>query len=242
MTRRWSLISLIVALSVALAFVLVDIGNGAAAGDPAAKLKGVGWWPMHEKTGTVAADASGHHAAELKGGASWSEGPHGGAVRFDGFTGFVDTGAPIVNATAKDYSVAAWVQLEDVDKICTMVSQDGDATSVFSLQYFNGKFTFGTNGFRAVDNDGTPQPGRWYHLVGTYSHADSMLRVFVDGFPAGSSQAHVPAVTAGNLVIGRGRFNGQPADFCKLAIADVHVFGRALTTSEVGALTAHEPR
>ena len=118
MTRRWSLIAVIVGLAVALTFVIVDMrsGTGAARETPEAAgpaghggtpgLKGVGWWPAHATSGRVAKDLVGDHHATLRGGASWTTGPKGGALLLDGSSGFADTGAAVLDTADGDYSVS----------------------------------------------------------------------------------------------------------------------------------------
>ncbi|GHD49920.1 hypothetical protein GCM10010335_60060 [Streptomyces galbus] len=207
-------------------------------------LSGVSWWPLHQQSGTVADDVAGGHDGTLKGGATWTAGPHGGAVQLDGSTGYVDAGAPVLDTEKGDYSVAAWVRLDDKGHFSTAVSLDGDRNSVFYLQYAQAdkRFAFSFAGSRALANTiGEPQTGKWYHLVGSYSHRDGTLRVYVDGTEAGSTRACNAEVPAGNLVIGRGKYNGAPVDHWAGALADVHAYDRALSAAEVASLAAREP-
>ncbi|MET7711856.1 LamG domain-containing protein [Streptomyces sp. NPDC005407] len=256
MTRRWSLIAVIVGLAVALTFVIVDMrsGTGAARETPEAAgpaghggtpgLKGVGWWPAHATSGRVAKDLVGDHHATLRGGASWTTGPKGGALLLDGSSGFADTGAAVLDTTDGDYSVAAWVRLNARGGFRTAVSLDGETASVFYLQYSDSdkRFSFSFVNARAVATTvGEPELGLWYHLVGTYSHSDSMLRIYVDGVLAGSVRARNPERPAGNLVIGRGNFKGRTVDVWAGAITDVHAYDRALSPGDVAVLAVGEP-
>ncbi|MFI1170330.1 LamG domain-containing protein [Streptomyces melanogenes] len=257
---RWSLIALIAVLAVSLTFVLVAMNDdstaeakppaavppaktGAAAAPAPAALKGVGWWPAHERNGNTAADHAGPHPAQLRPGAGWTDSPFGGALLLNGSAGFADTGAPVLDTAATDYSVAARVRL-DADGFRTAVSLDGRQASVFFLQYVPDyrRFSFSFVNARAIANR-VPAPnfGSWYHLVGTYTHADHKLRIFVNGVPAGEVLADNPERPAGNLVIGRGRFQGKATDFWPGAISDVHAFRRALTPAEAAALAKQEP-
>lgn len=181
MTRRWSLIAVIVGLAVALTFVIVDMrsGTGAARETPEAAgpaghggtpgLTGVGWWPAHATSGRVAKDLVGDHHATLRGGASWTTGPKGGALLLDGSSGFADTGAAVLDTTDGDYSVAAWVRLNARGGFRTAVSLDGETASVFYLQYSDSdkRFSFSFVNARAVATTvDEPELGLWYHLVG----------------------------------------------------------------------------
>ncbi|MFI1105246.1 LamG domain-containing protein [Streptomyces melanogenes] len=260
---RWSLIGLIAVLAVSLTFVLIAMnGDSAAKAEPPAAtpagkkadsrverapappaLRGVGWWPAHEKAGATAADLVGPHRATLRPGAGWTDSPFGGALLFNGSTGFADTGAPILDTAKADYSVAARVRL-DADGFRTAVSLDGRQASVFFLQYVPDfhRFSFSFVNARAVAN-GTQPPkfGTWYHLVGTYTHADKKLRIFVNGALAGEVLADNPEQPAGSLVIGRGKFQGKATDFWPGAVSDVHAYHRALTPAEAAALAKREP-
>ncbi|MGW3018911.1 LamG-like jellyroll fold domain-containing protein [Streptomyces longwoodensis] len=225
------------------------IAAGAAAGGTDVPpgtpgLSGVSWWPLHQQSGTVADDLAGSHDGTLKGGATWTTGPNGGAVQLDGSTGYVDAGASVLDTEKGDYSVAAWVRLDDKGHFSTAVSLDGDRSSVFFLQYSQAdkRFAFSFAGSRALANSiGEPQTGKWYHLAGSYSHRDGTLRVYVDGTESGSIRACNAEVPTGNLVIGRGKYNGAPVDHWAGALADVHAYDRALSAAEVASLAAHEP-
>ncbi|WP_407551048.1 LamG domain-containing protein [Streptomyces sp. Pv4-95] len=253
MTRRWSLITTIAVLAVALAFVAVQLVRGQGAGEQdeakpassspgtdAESLHGVGWWPLH-RSGTAKA---GEHDAVINGGARWTEGPEGGALQLDGTSGYADTGSRLDTAGA-DYSVAARVRLtsEDMSGFHTALSQDGDQISAFFLQYSgqDQNFAFSFSGARTVAEIGQPEPGRWYHLTGTYRQKDHRMQIYVDGQPAGSRQATSTVKPTGSVVVGRGKFGGKAADHWQGDIADVHIYDRELTPGEVESLSSREP-
>ncbi|MPY50354.1 LamG domain-containing protein [Streptomyces acidicola] len=255
MTRRWSLITTIAVLTVALAFVVVQLVRGQDSGKeqveakPAASspdagaesLQGLGWWPLHQ-SGTAKV---GEYDAVVSGGTQWTDGPEGGALRLDGTSGYVDTNTRL-DTVDKDYSVAARVRLTDQDmtRMRTAVSQDGDRISTFFLQYSgqDGNFAFSFGGARTVaETPEKPQSGRWYHLTGTYSQKDLRMRVYVDGQLAATRVASNSVKPTGAVVIGRGKFAGKAADFWNGDIADVHVYDRELTPREVGSLSSNEP-
>ncbi|MGW3008020.1 LamG domain-containing protein [Streptomyces sp. NPDC001219] len=256
MTRRGSLITAIAVLTVALAFVVVQLVRGQGesgkeqAGTEAAapgkdadtgSLRGVGWWPLH-RSGTAKV---GERDAVVSGGTQWTDGPEGGALRLDGTSGYADTGSRLDTA-GKDYSVAARVRLtsEDMNGFHTVLSEDGDRFSTFFLQYAgpDENFAFSFTGARTVaEKAGKPQAGRWYHLTGTYRQKDHRMRIYVDGRLAGSREAASEVKPAGGVVVGRGKFDGKPVDHWKGDIADVHVYDRELTGNQVSALSSHEP-
>ncbi|MGW7636724.1 LamG domain-containing protein [Streptomyces decoyicus] len=258
MTRRWSLISTIAVLTVALAFVVTQLVRGQGAGESgkqqaggtsaapspgadAGSLRGVGWWPLH-RSGTAKA---GERDAVVSGGGQWTDGPEGGALRLDGTHGYADTGSRIDTA-GKDYSVAARVRLtpEGMNGFHTVLSQDGDRFSTFFLQYSgqDQNFAFSFTGARTVaEKAEQPQAGRWYHLTGTYSQQDHRMRIYVDGRLAGSREASSTVKPTGSVVIGRGKFDGKAADHWKGAVSDVHLYDRELTSREVSSLSSREP-
>ncbi|MDI3405736.1 LamG domain-containing protein [Streptomyces cavernicola] len=254
MTRRWSLISLITVLALALAFVVVQLvtwespAEEASGGKPgpaqsggAAALRGDGWWPLHG-SGTARAGERDAVPNDLVG---WTQdGPNGGALSLDGDGGAANVGIPVLDTAGKDYSVAARVRLGTDEGFRTAVSQDGPGISTFFLQYSaaDERFAFSLPGSRTLaEKTGKPETGRWYHLVGTYSQDEKTMRIYVDGSPAGERKASAQPRKPGNLVIGRGRSGGRPADYWKGDIADVHVYERELTAAEVSALSSGEP-
>ncbi|MGX5207974.1 LamG domain-containing protein [Streptomyces violaceus] len=257
MTRRWSLITTIAVLAVALAFVVAQLVRGQESGESSGKsseesgeqqaspgtsaesLRGVGWWPLH-RSGTAKA---GEHDAVVSGDVEWTDdGPEGGALRLDG-SGYVDAGSRI-DTTGADYSVAARVRLTSTDGFHTAVSQDGQGISTFFLQYSgqDESFAFSFPGARTVaERTERPQADRWYHLTGTYSQKDHRMRIYVDGRLAGSREASSKKKPTGDVVIGRGKIGGKAADHWNGDISDVHVYDRELTPGEVDSLSAREP-
>ncbi|MFI6369958.1 LamG domain-containing protein [Streptomyces sp. NPDC050546] len=249
MTRRWSLITTIAVLTVALAFVVTQLVRGQEPGESkeqratpdtsAESLRGAGWWPLH-RSGTAKA---GEHDAVVSGDVEWTDdGPEGGALRLDG-NGYVDATSP-VDTTGADYSVAARVRLTSTNGFHTAVSQDGLGISTFFLQYSgqDENFAFSFPGARTVaEKTERPQTDRWYHLTGTYSDKDHRLRIYVDGRLAGSREASSKEKPTGDVVIGRGKIGGEAADHWNGDISDVHVYDRELTPGEVDSLSAREP-
>lgn len=201
------------------------------------------WWPAHEKEGSVITDASGHHKAKLTGRTSWTSGPHGGAVHLDG-AGYGQTDGPVVKTVGKDYSVAAWVRLQDPDqgRFNTALSEDTGQYSAFFLQYSgeDKRFAFSTGASRALaETAGQPKRGRWYHLTGVYLHKHNTLRIYVNGKLAGSARtAARPSRGTGPFVIGRSQVEGKHSDPWRGDLADMHAYPRALSSSQVSSLAS----
>lgn len=216
-------------------------GTGANAPQPppgTPGLTGVGYWPLDEGTGTVTEDLAGNHDGTLVNGPVWTTGTAGAALQFNGSNQSVDTGAAILDTTG-NYTAAAWVKLDSLGGFATAVSQDGATNSAFFLQYSgaDNRFAFSFAGVRALAPT-APETGRWYHLVGVRDVTAGTLTLYVDGQPAGTAYACLGDASSGHTVIGRAKFGGNPVDFWRGAIDQVHVYDRALTAAEVAGLHA----
>ncbi|HET7312760.1 LamG-like jellyroll fold domain-containing protein, partial [Salinisphaera sp.] len=149
-------------------------------------LVGVGFWALDQGSGTTVPDQSGFgHPATLVNGPTWIAGENQPVLSFDGVNDYVDTGASLLDTT-ENYSVAAWVWLDDKNGFHTAVSQDGDSHSEFFLQYSDAddRFAFSSASVRALGRN-SPATGRWYHLVGVRDAYHSRLKLYVDGSLAG---------------------------------------------------------
>ncbi len=201
-------------------------------------LTGVGYWPLDEGSGETTEDLAGDHDGTLVNGPTWTTGTSGGALQFNGSNQFVDTGAAILDTTA-NYTAAAWVKLDSLDGFATAVSQDGASNSAFFLQYsgVDNRFAFSFAGLRALAPT-APETGRWYHLVGVRDASAGTLTLYVDGQRAGTASACLGDTSSGHTVIGRAKFGGNPVDYWRGAIDQVHVYDRALSATEVAQLYA----
>ncbi len=204
-------------------------------------LTGVGYWKFNEGQGTTAADSADSHPMTLKGGAGWTDGVQGSALKLAGDGQYADAGARILPTVGRNYSVAAWAKLDQVGgAFQTVVSEDSANNSAFFLQYSGAdrRWAFSYAGGRALAADlGEPKPGQWYHLVGVRDIASSSLIIYVDGVRAGSLSVLGNADAGiGDLVVGRGQFGGKPVDYLSGAVDEVHAYNRALSGSEVASL------
>ncbi|SFJ25871.1 Glycosyl hydrolases family 2, TIM barrel domain [Amycolatopsis sacchari] len=200
-------------------------------------IDGIAAYPFDENAGTVAQDVVGDHDATLVGGASWTAGKSGSALATNGSGQYADTGAALLN-TEGSYSVAAWVKFNAVgDGFQTVVSQDGGSNSAFYLQYSGAdhKLAFSFVGTRALAPV-TPEPNRWYHLVGVRDAASGTLKLYVDGQQAATKSVCLGDASTGHTVIGRGQYGGNPVDYLNGAVDQVHVYDRALSDADVAAL------
>ena len=89
------------------------LANTSEAADPSL----VGWWKLDDGSGTTAADSSGNGShGTLNGTLEWVEGVLGGALQFDGSTGYVDIPANSNQAVINkgDFSMMAWIKTTDI--------------------------------------------------------------------------------------------------------------------------------
>ncbi|MGW5744067.1 LamG-like jellyroll fold domain-containing protein [Amycolatopsis sp. NPDC003861] len=231
--------AVLAALALCAAVPLAAVPAAAAGTDPAL----AGHWTFDDGSGTTAADTAGSHPATLTGGAGWGPGIRGGALTTDGSTGFADAGAPVLDTT-KSFSVSSWVKLDKTSGYQTFVSVDGTQVSNFFLQFRDDSRRFAftrlagdapTDGVVAGANF-DPVAGQWYQLTGVYDASASTLSLYVDGTPQTTVAAPTAWAGAGHLVIGRGKYGGNPVDFVDGTIDDVRAYSGALTAADAARL------
>ncbi|SFW83836.1 LamG-like jellyroll fold domain-containing protein [Amycolatopsis australiensis] len=213
----------------------------AAAADPEPGL--AGHWTFDEGSGTTAADTAGSHPATLNAGAGWGPGIRGGALTTDGSKGFADAGAPVLDTT-KSFSVSSWVKLDRTSGFQTFVSVDGSQVSNFFLQFRDDSRRFAFTRLAGdAPADGVvasasfdPVAGQWYQLTGVYDATASTLSLYVDGTRQATVAAPAAWAGTGDLVIGRGKYGGNPVDFVDGSIDDVRAYSGALTAAEAARL------
>ncbi len=199
-------------------------------------LDGVHSYAADEGSGTTVADGSGDADLTLNGDVGWTDGVQGQALKLNG-NGSADSAKPVVD-TSKNFSVSAWVKLDATGgAFQTALSQDGDASSAFFLQYDGGqnKFAFSTVSGRAYAST-TAKAGQWYHLVGVRDAAAGTYTLYVDGQKQGSVSQCIGDTSTGPLAVGRAKYNGDKVDYLKGAVDGVRVFDRALSDSEVSSV------
>ncbi|GLY40734.1 alpha-N-arabinofuranosidase [Amycolatopsis sp. NBRC 101858] len=213
----------------------------AAAADPDPAL--AGHWTFDEGSGTTAADTAGEHPATLNSGAGWGPGIRGGALTTDGASGFADAGAPVLDTT-KSFSVSSWVKLDKISGYQTFVSIDGNQVSTFFLQFRDDSRRFAFTRLAGdAPADGVvasanfdPVVGQWYQLTGVFDAAVSTLSLYVDGTRQAAVSAPAGWAGTGHLVIGRGKYGGNPVDYVDGTIDDVRAYSGALTAADAARL------
>jgi len=197
---------------------------------------GVHAYAADEGTGSTVDDSVGDADLTLRGDAGWTDGFRGEALELNG-NGSADSANPVVDTTG-NFSLSAWAKIDATGGgFQTAVSQDGDQSSAFFLQYDGGqnKFAFSTVAGRAYAN-ATAKAGQWYHLVGVRDAAAGTYTLYVDGAKQGSVSQCIGDASSGPLAVGRAKYNGNEVDFLKGAVDEVRVYDRALSDEEVSAL------
>ena len=213
----------------------------------------VGYWKFDDGSGTTAVDSSGNgNNGTLNGGPTWTTGRINDALSFNGSSSEVDINKNVLN-TAGDYTVAAWVQLNNASNWASAVSQDGTNVSGFFLQYTNpnmpngGRFAFSL--INADSTQGTttraispfnPSTGIWYHLAGVHDSTNNQIKLYVNGTLVDTQSVGAAWNASGETVVGRARFNG-PVDFWPGLIDDVRVYNRILSSQDVADLYNSAP-
>ena len=203
---------------------------------PAGQHDPVGAWSFDEGSGTTAHDSAGSHDATLTGSPGWVPGVTGTALQLDGSGQYAETGGPVVDTTG-NYSVSARVRLDRTGSWATAVSQDGDPSSGFYLQYSaaDDRLAFSTSAGRALSNV-APVPGRWYHLVGVHDADAGTYVLYVDGVAQTRTWSQPTGDAApGPLALGRAVSGGRHSDFWPGGIDDVTVWNRVLTAADVSS-------
>lgn len=215
----------------------------------------VGYWALDEGSGTSAGDSSGNgHSGTLSGGPVWTTGKLGTSLSFNGSGTSVTISQSTVN-TSGSYSVAAWVQLSNLNNWSTAVSQDGSNISGFFLQYTSpgagadgGKFAFSLVSADSVSGTSvratspfSPNANVWYHLIGVYDSSSNTSKLYVNGALVGTRSVTAAWNATGSTVIGRAKWGGGPVDFWPGLIDDVRIYNRVLSDADVSSLYQAAP-
>lgn len=204
--------------------------NASALAHPGTLVGGGDWRPGHDHgTPWTHADTNGYAQGTA------------GSLTFDGATGYVTTGAPVVDTSAS-FTVSAWVNLKQTGTYRTAISATGSTASSFYLQYArdidNWAFTLPSDDssspssfYRATAKPGNPvQLNVWTHLVGTYDASTGTIELYVNGVrqqPAAGKAWHA----SGPLIIGAA--SGGADNFFPGDIDSPQVWQRVLSDKEV---------
>jgi len=205
-----------------------------------------GAWLFDEGSGSTAADTSGNGDGGTVSGATWISHLGGSALHFDGTADRVTipTSAALEPAQV---SLAAWVRASSSPGAWRVIAFKGVTDCLASSYYLksgaSGGLVFGiasAAGIVLSPDAGTGVwDGGWHLATGVYDGA--AVRLYVDGVQVGGGTATSVAITY-SLANGSDFVVGHPVNLCDQPtqftgdVDDVRVWGRALTTAEVGKL------
>lgn len=214
----------------------------------------VGEWGLADEPGsTVAADARGVNNAQGAGVSFGQPGPGGPADRsaqFDGAASYLATTTAGIVDTSKGFGVSVWAKLGDNRHDGVLVSQDGSGEPGFVLGYdaATGKWVFevpamdvnSLGGWRAVGP--TAEVGEWVHLVAVYDNVKKQLALHANTATQPATAARRSVWKArGPVQLGRRLAKSGHTDYFSGNLADVAVFNRIITPTEIAQLAAIKP-
>ena len=201
---------------------------------------------FNEGSGTTLTDSSGHGLNGTISGATWTTaGKNGGALSFNGSSGYVDLGNASGWALTGSATWSAWVYATgtpaDDGQIIAKSGGNGAAGWQLKTSPDTGPHTFGVT----VSPNGTTPVQRysktvralntWYYVAGVYDAAARTLHIYVNGvLDDGVLSGTVPAAqfnSSVNAAIGR-RTGGF---YFQGRIDDLRVYNSALTQAQIQA-------
>lgn len=201
------------------------------------------YWPLHEDSGSTAHDLGGSsYDASLNGTTLGVTGLLG-TTGFS-FNGSSDYGRALSDSLAVgtgDLSIAAW--LKAASGTGTILGVNWDAGAAVGLNWGSGSLpklsaSDGTN-----DNDVTGTTsiadGSWHYVVGVRDAGASESRIYVDGTLENTATWSTAANLAPDNDMALGGWigsNGSIAFYYDGDMAEVRVYGTALSNSDVGEL------
>jgi hypothetical protein len=212
-----------------------------------------GQWRFDEEKGTTAGNnIPGGTPMTLRSGAKFAPGAVGRGLQLDGVDDSAQTGESVLR-TDQSFAVTAWVkQDKDVPDGYAFValSQDSPSKSGFYLNYRQVDGA-GRWELHAPADDSTPGvPGAfvrssmtaktntWTHLAGVFDRTGEQITLYVNGVHAGTVPWKSFHVSSGSLVVGRGKWDGNPASYWPGGVDEVRAYSRVLDEAEIRGIIA----
>jgi len=183
-----------------------------------------------------------NHPGALHGGVSWSA-DQGGSAAFDGTSGSITAGGPVIDTT-KSFTVTAWAKANSNGSLGAVVAQNGTAQAQLLLyadagSTHNWNFAMGSadTGWNTdwVSSGVAVAPGQWVQLAGVFNAATSTMSIYVNGQPKGSV-THNARIPSSAFEIGQLKSNGAESNNFNGSISGVRAYNRVLADSEISAL------
>jgi hypothetical protein len=147
-------------------------------------------WSFDEGTGQEARDASGRHAATIRGQAEWVEGRTGSALRLDGATAVVISGADRID-TQESFTWCAWIRTERDGTLLARAGRDEWEQGGKAFFVRDGRLGFDVGWVGFVGAQRAPvADGRWHHVAVTVRSwgGRSAVSLYVDGEAVGGGE------------------------------------------------------
>jgi hypothetical protein len=207
-------------------------------------------WTFDDAAGDTARDVTPYGNHGTLSAASWTTGPLGGALAFDGATSYVARSSgqlngpfPAVAPEAEDFTVTAWVRLDSTGERNPIAGKQSNQQRGFMLMTESDD-TLTLEVFRddtVGGSVGATTPlvaGPSYHVAASYefeTDGTSRVRLFVDGTPAGGSDAMPGPLALNSTAFEVGRYYWSPSwsGYMHGMIDDVRVYARALNGCEI---------
>lgn len=210
----------------------------------------VGYWPLNEGQGTLAADSSAiGHNGTLTNGPTWVSGQDGFAVNLDGTNDYINVG----NYSDYDFeynqpfSMAAWIKTNSTATQLLMAKNENSGNFRGYYMYITATSGYITTALRStstyrIDLTGSTKvnDNQWHHITMTYdgSGLGTGVELYVDGVAdtlytnVDNLQSNTIKITA-PLTIGSRASGGTP--FAG-RIDDARIYNSNLTSSQVAVL------
>lgn len=197
----------------------------------------MGYWPLDETSGTVVTDMSGkgHNGSFNTGTPVWVAGKIGGALRFDGLSSVLVTGAGSEDFT-KGHTLAGWFKP-------SVLAAGKNIILSFGIPYISTHST-GNKGYHSIKVAGVQKNiggatlltiNNWYFIVGTYDNGT--MKVYVNGVLDGTlSVPGAETFTYTDLCIGAHRTLSCSTYRVYGMLDEMRVYNRALSAGEVKAM------
>ena len=205
-----------------------------------------GQWKLTDGSGTSAVDSSGGGHPGTWHGTKTTAGDYyyGNFGVFDGATDYIDLGNAVNPTTA--ITVTAWALTFSKSGLGPLITKDaGPGANSWGINPFITGSANKPRGYVIVADGGTGTgvialgsaaltDGIWHRYVTTYSTADGVVRLYIDGQLSGSgSDASKRAIQSVSTSINIGR-KGDGSSCCfQGQINDVRVYSRAWSATEV---------
>ena len=234
-------------------YYVVSAVNGGGSSGNSAELAVTSTYPevyhkLDDATGTTAADATGNGwTGTLVNGPIWSVGRSNASIDLDGTNDHVTLPAGVVNGLT-GCTLSFWANLDSTSNWQRFIDFGSNTTVnmfVTPKNGVNGKLRFaittaGGNGEQRIDGTGAFPATGWHHVVVTLSGATGTL--YLDGAQVGQNTTMTLTPTSlgntSNNYFGRSQY-ADP--YLAGRLDDFRVYGRALTSTEVGSLMASSP-